>query len=183
MKKLVTLFLLLSISFSSHSFGLDSLKKTVNNGISSVKEGVSNSITKTDTSSNFKMIYSDLKFGVKSVGEALKSLAVGLKTSAETVFSWIAKKYFIQGIYDIIVSAFCFFIAYLLFKFLYHEYKKYSVDDNYPEHSPIYLFIIIGIIALTVIGFNETKEGLAYLINPEYYALEEVIEKIKQLNK
>ena len=121
MKKLVTLLLLFSISFSSFSFRLDFLKNTVSNGISSVKEGVSNSVTKTDTSSNFKMIYSNLKLCVKSVGEDLKSLTVGLKTSAETVFSWIAKKYFIQGIYYMIVFIFCFFIAYLLFKFLHHE--------------------------------------------------------------
>ncbi len=157
MKKLLFLLLFPVISFA---------------GITdSIGTKVSNAITKVDTSSTTKMIYNDVK-------DAVKSIASGLKTSVEHVMTVVAKKYFIQGIIDLVTCLLCIIGIIILYRIASKSLVAFQKDE---EMLPFVGLIVppIGIVVLACIGYSNLQEGLLYTLNPEYYVIEDIFNFIK----
>jgi len=102
MKKVI--FLLLAfITLNSNANTVTTLLDKTSEIVDSTKKTVKESITSVDTSSNFKMLYQDVK-------EGLSGLATGLKVGVEHVYIVLVKQQ--------IVNSITWVIIYLLFIFI-----------------------------------------------------------------
>lgn len=145
----------------------DSVTSSVKQGAVAVKGGVVNTTNFVDTSGLFKTMYSDLKSGVKALAETFK-------TTAEQVLYIMGKKYFLDGIFNLIG-----FIALVIFSIIL--YKK--VSEFKPEEEDIWIpvgFITFFLTIALVFGlYNTLYYGMQYTFNPEYYVLQDLIKIVK----
>lgn len=161
MKKLLFLFLFIPVlSFA---------------GITdSIGTKISNAVTSVDTSSTTKMVYNDVK-------TAIKSIASGLKTTAEHLMEVVAKKYFIQGIIDLVSSVLLLIVAFIIYRVGFKKLTK--TFDTEDELAPVYGVGIIATLVFIVIccmhAYSQFQEGLMYVLNPEYYVIEDIFNFIK----
>lgn len=162
MKKL--LFLLLFIPTLSFAGITDSIGTKISNAVTSV-----------DTSSTTKMVYNDVK-------TAIKTIASGLKTTAEHLMEVVAKKYFIQGVIDLITSGICVLLIIFLYKVISKSLKGWNeAEKNNTEIFNVFGVMLpsLGIIFLSFVAYDNMQEGLLYTLNPEYYVIEDIFNFIK----
>ena len=181
MKKIILIFSIL-FSFTANAQALNEAKKIydkVENKVGKVLNNTVDYSKKTinivDTSSNFKMIYNDVKDGVKA-------LATSLKTTSERLFEILCKKYIISGIFKLTLCIVLTCFIFLIVNFLKKRFKEDKELDN-DLTVPISVSSFFILIVLLVIIYNNLETGLLYTFNPEYYALEEIIQKIKEIKR
>ena len=167
MKKVI--FLLLAfITLNSNANTVTTLLDKTSEIVDSTKKTVKESITSVDTSSNFKMLYQDVK-------EGLSGLATGLKVGVEHVYIVLVKQQ--------IVNSITWVIIYLLFIFIWYLFVK---NWNYLAKETDDVVNIIGSVVLTIIlialvfTLNKTVMGF---VNPEYGAIKDIINFVSKTSK
>jgi len=140
--------------------------------ISGVEQKVSSSIAYVDTSSTFKMFYSDVVTGVST-------LAAGLKVGAEHVYAILVKQQIANSITFLILGLIGTF---MLFSYI-NKYKTAEIWlDRYDTPTMLGVVRTIQLIAgfalllITLLNLNHIVMGF---INPEYGAIQEIIKLIK----
>ena len=145
----------------------DSVTSSVKQGAVAAKNGVVSTTNFVDTSGLFKTMYSDLKTGVKALAETFK-------TTAEQVLYIMGKKYFLDGIFNLIG-----FVALVIISiFLYKKVSQFKPEDE-TMWAPVGSGILIIVMLLGWGMYNTLYYGIQYTFNPEYYVLQDLIEIVK----
>lgn len=182
MKRFLIIFALLFSQLSFAGVGqrvssvIDSTKMVVSTVIDSTKASVKNGINVIDTSSNFKTVYTDIKDGISA-------LASGLKVGAEHVYMVLVKQQIVYAIVYLIVGL----IAMILIINWINGYKdtkqEWSDDENPTGLGLIKLIqIIVGIVLMGVF-LAHIDNIVTGFVNPEYGAIETIIDIVKDHSK
>jgi hypothetical protein len=170
-KLLIALTLLM---FSQTSFA--GIGESISNAVDSTKAAVKEGISVVDTSSNFKMLYTDFKDGISV-------LASGLKVGAEHVYTVLVKQQIVNAITYLIIGIIGLILM-LNFMKRYKDPKEEWGDDDFPTFLGILRFfqaVLAGILILFVIfSLDEIVMGF---INPEYGAIETIVDIVKEKAK
>ena len=166
--------LLCIISFCANAKIIDDTKEMYN----SAKTSIVNTITDVDTSSVTKAIYSDVKTVVKAI-------ATQLKTTSEKVMEILAKKYFLEGVFNLIVFT---VLTVLLIVFYIKAYKFYLhlIQDKEIIIPVSIISLILNFAIILCCGeiyFNLLKTGILYTFNPEYYVITDIFNFVKSFRK
>jgi hypothetical protein len=151
---------------------VNSAKQAVNETIDSTKKAVSDGTKFVDTSSNFKMIYNDVKSNIAG-------LASALKVGAEHVYLVLVKQQIVYSIVWLILTILSVFILKYIIKITKWAYEtKVNEADNFGIilgivfgwlGSIIYLLIVIFHLDTMITGF----------VNPEYGAIMDIVNFVK----
>jgi uncharacterized membrane protein YuzA (DUF378 family) len=167
MKQFLIIFTLLFSQLSYAGVG-----ETVSNAIDSTKAAVKEGIGVVDTSSNFKMVYTDIKDGISA-------LASGLKVGAEHVYEILVKQQIVNAITLLIVGIIGLILM-LNFIKKYKDPKEHWGDDDEPTGLGILrtlqLLLALILFALFIFSIDEVIMGF---VNPEYGAIETIIDIVK----
>lgn len=135
--------------------------------IENVKSTVGQTIKSVDTSSTFKLMYSDFK-------SAIGAMASSLKVGAEHVYMVLVKQQIVKSITKLIL----FVIGIILMS---NWIKRYKSDEEWFDDADptgigfIRLGQLIFSIMLILVGLICLDDIITGFINPEYGALDEII--------
>ncbi len=161
MKKLLSIILLtigMIVSNNTKAISIDSIKTDINNTVTSI-----------DTSSVTKTIYQDVK-------SALVGLSSGLKVGAEHVYQILVKQQIVNSITYLILLIIALLLLIPLYKFI-----KFCTTNNDAHEGHIFIcFIAIIVIgAFNAIMLSYINKIIMGFVNPEYGAIEKILELIK----
>lgn len=140
----------------------------VSNTIDTLSKSTKESIQYIDTSSNFKMIYSDIKSG-------LQGLALGLKVGVEHVYGILVKQQIVNSIVYLLV----FILAIICTIICYKQWDKIEIDGygDPKEVKPVaftVVFGLLGLILMVIFVFSIDTIVMGF-VNPEYGAIKEIM--------
>lgn len=164
MKKLKTLCILIILSiFVSNVSYADS---------TNVNKTQLNTLVSTDTSLN-KQIYNDFKSGISAI-------ATALKVGVSHVYEVLIKQQVVYSIIYIVIILFFITVGILLYRQTFklwfkEEWKK----SDSPRCVTIYVFLGIDLIIITCNLLFFTEKIVTGFINPEYGAMQEIINFVK----
>jgi Na+-driven multidrug efflux pump len=111
------------------------------------------------------------------ISGAIATLAQKLGVAAEHVYATLIRQQVTEGIYSIVVISLC--IIGLLFVVKLIKFGLKASRDG-EEEASIFIWIISLVLALIALCILFTfSSDVMKLFNPEYYAIQEVIEMIK----
>ena len=168
-----------------------SVGKTVGNAIDSGKTAVKSGIAFTDTSSNFKNIYNDVKSGISG-------LASALKVGVEHVYLVLVKQQIVHAISSLLLFLIIFTLSIVLYNLSRKSYKEHLIQCGYEVGKPSTAYnididdsakgvasIIMGVlsgvallISICVLASSYDKIIMGF-VNPEYGAMQDIIEFVK----
>ena len=170
--------IVLTLLFSQLAVGqtvasvIDSTKSVVSNAIDSTKTAVKKGVGIVDTSSNFKMVYTDIKDGISA-------LASGLRVGAEHVYMVLVKQQIVYAIVYLIVGLFALF---LIVNWIngYKDTKQKWAEDEGPTGLGVIKTIQMAIagVMLGVFLFHIDTIIMGF-VNPEYGAIQTIIDIVK----
>jgi hypothetical protein len=137
----------------------------VSNIVDTLSKNTKESVQYIDTSSNFKMIYSDIKSG-------LQGLALGLKVGVEHVYGILVKQQVVNSITWLIFTILCI-ICIIIYIYIINVAGKNSWDSE-----NIGTFVILaglGCIIFLIICLCHIDTMVMGFVNPEYGAIKEII--------
>lgn len=176
-----------SSATSSLSEGIDSMKQGAITVATGVKETVKAGVNNVDTGSLFRSVYQDTK-------SAITGIASALKVGAEHVYKVLVVQQVVRGVTYLLMMVFGFLFLYLSIRFFksiqedYNAWKK--LEDIDPDTDSYFHINIIWCGAFAVAGpilllvaFGNFDVITMGLINPEYGALQSIMDFAKNLNK
>ena len=183
----IILLVILSLCTVSIAQGQDdnSIIKTIGNAIDSTKTMANQGIHSFDTSSNFKLIYSDFKSGMAGMASALK-------VTTEHVYVVLVKQQVVKSISTLMIIIFWFVMFFIFYRFSKSSYNKhlltnqsYTIDETILGAMSILSALasvgcFIGGACLFGLNYNKIITGF---INPEYGAITDVFEFIKTVTE
>lgn len=122
----------------------------------------------------FSKVYGDVKAGISG-------LASSLKVGAEHVYYVLVKQQVVHAIKWLLILGFGFFcIIHFLKKYKLITEKWWNHADTMPTMMGVFRVgqIIMGVVFICI-GFNHTNEILTGCINPEYGALQDILNFVK----
>lgn len=129
--------------------------------------------------------------------EYIDKLAAKLGVAAEHVYGVLVKQAIANGITNVVVGVILLiafvltvrFMVALLTKAEYEEVIQYSGRSKAPINKyakissagggSVWILIIAFILISSVAGFGCLTDGVKALINPEYYAIKEILDTVK----
>lgn len=161
---------------------------TVGNAIDSTKVVVKEGVHLVDTSSNFKMVYNDVKSGIAG-------LATALKVTAEHVYIVLCKQQIVKAVSDLLLVIILLTLSYILYNQSRKTYKAHLIQCGYKDDgtgkgnynidlddsAKGVTSVVIGAgcaVALLVgiiIFCNTYNEIITGFINPEYGAMKDIM--------
>lgn len=131
---------------------------------------------KENTKVTFKDVYEDAKTGFKDAFGGLRDLAGKLEGPAKHVYNVYVNQYLAEGLAEGIGSLFAFiFFLTIALRF----YKEADYDDNVKQ-SVFFTLSALGALITLLYFIYFLSNGLMKIINPEYYAIQEVIKIFKK---
>lgn len=152
-------------------------KHTVTSVVDSTTKAVSETATKIDTSTLSKQVYADVKQG-------LAGLATALKVGVEHVYEVIVRQQVVKAISDLVLVIFLIVVAFILLHYCKKLVKYCETKDNKGVEISACLLgfgsAVVYIIALVSFCclYAEIVSGL---VNPEYGALQDIINFVSNL--
>lgn len=110
----------------------------------------------------------------KGIDTASKNLGVAVPHLWEVL---IRQQYIkgIQGIVTFIVSLVCIYPLWRLTRY----FRNLEEEDPYSAWDFATFFTFIGMVVLITIGFFSFYDSIGQLLNPEYYAIQDIIKLVK----
>lgn len=190
MKKILSVVLVATLALSTQTFAQTSKNITgsVDNTVNKVSEQTTNIVDKTsngigtlygDSKNAISTVYGDLKTVAPKVEEAVKEIAKGLKTGAESVWDILVKQQ--------IVWSFCYLILFIIaiaawinFYYRYNRGNKYAKEQNNGDWSSSDALITIISVTIAVMSSIHAIQYLEPMmtgfINPEFGAMKNIIQ-------
>ena len=160
---------------NSSALSVDTLINDTKTAVVEMKDSAVAKVNEIDTSSTFKTMYSDFKQGIVA-------LASSLKVGAEHVYGVLVRQQIVYGIVYLII----FLMGVLLINNWIRKYKsdeEWSDGDEPTGLGVIRIFQVIVAFALLLIGIVNIDVIMTGFINPEYGAIKDVIEMVKDMQK
>jgi hypothetical protein len=174
---IITLMLLIvsifNISYQAKATSIDSLVTGAKQTAVAIKDSAIQSVKEIDTSSTFKAMYSDFKYGITA-------LAASLKVGAEHVYEVLVKQQIVYSIiWTIVLIIGIVFISIWLYR--YKDDKEEWTDGD-PTALGVFrtMQVFLGIL-LFMIGIMNIDTIITGFINPEYGALKDVIDMVQKI--
>ncbi len=173
MKKIITILLMLIFTSITKASTLDSLGSTIKQVATETKQVIKETANNVDTSSTFRLIYTDAK-------DAIKGLASALKIGAEHVYEVLVKQQIVYAIVWLIT-----FVVSLIF--IINFFKALKSSEKWGDGSDIYLLgvvrvfqgiIFIIILIISIFHFDTIVTGF---VNPEYGALTDIMNFVSKI--
>ena len=127
-----------------------------------------------------KTVYGDAKEGAVSiypdVREAVVAIGKAIGIAAEHVYSVLVKKYFVLGIKQAVICLIGF-IAFIIGLVMWKKATPQGQPITYRIIAPIFL-IVVGLVTICNVNYDEMLMGI---INPEYGAINYILEYSKNL--
>lgn len=172
MKNLFIVLLSL-ITFNSYSNELlDKAKEISTEIVDSTKQAVKETTTFVDTSSNFKVLYSDLKSG-------LTALAESLKVGAEHVYIILVKQQVVNSITWIVIGIIPLLI-FIVFAKGFFKWARKESDESDGFSWFIFLLFVGATVIPGIIALTHTQQIIMGFVNPEYGAIMDIINFVKK---
>lgn len=118
---------------------------------------------------------------IDAVGPAIASLAESLGTTAREVMVILTKQSITDGIGSLITSVILICVAIACYKGMRWAFSNVDLLDD--AIIPICIIGVVGIVLGIAVGLGELVTGIKHLMNPEYYALKEVMEFVENFKK
>jgi len=117
----------------------------------------------------------------EKVTQYIDALAAKLGVAAEHVYGVLVRQQVAEGIVDIVVGTLVLTLLAVVLMILYKKYGLPTVED---ETDFMFLLLAaaipVGLIILAgSYGIEELSTGIKQVINPEYYAIREILDAIK----
>jgi hypothetical protein len=151
---------------------VNSAKQAVNETIDSTKKAVSDGTKFVDTSSNFKMIYNDVKSNIAG-------LASALKVGAEHVYLVLVKQQIVYSIVWLILTILSVFILKYIIKITKWAYETKVINLNNEGITLGLVFGWIGSIVYLLIVIFHLDTMITGFVNPEYGAIMDIVNFVK----
>ena len=200
MSLLFGMVFLTSMSYASDTMYVQSKDTTslvpdIKKNVGEFSEGVKGTLEDIDTSGLFKSMYSDFKYGVKSI-------ASSLKVGAEQVFRALIYKQVASGIGHMVVYIVGFWLSFILIRSSRSDLEKhrklisdpttmerYMKNGKYDSENPTFENVmylvkvgvgcVLGGIVLLYCMFTIT-DTVTSLIAPQYGAIKELVDWVIQ---
>lgn len=160
---------------NSSALSVDTLINNTKTAVIEMKDSAVAKVNEIDTSSTFRTMYSDFKQGIVA-------LASSLKVGAEHVYGVLVRQQIVNGV--------VYLIIFIMGMFLIHNWiKKYKSDERWASGEEptglgiIRIFQIIAAFILVTVGIFHIDTIMTGLINPEYGAIQDVIQMVKDMQK
>ena len=175
---IITLVLLITlmfnISYQASATSIDSLVTGATQTVVAIKDSATQSIKEIDTSSTFKAMYSDFKYGITA-------LAGSLKVGAEHVYEVLVKQQIVYSIIWLLVLI----IGITFICIWLYRYKDDKEEwENRQDATALGVFRTLQLFCgalMFILGMINIDTIITGFINPEYGALKEVIEMVKKI--
>jgi len=180
MKKLLSILMVFGLLYTSQAkaFNVSETLDSVKSIATSIKDSAIQSVKEVDTSSTFKLMYSDFKQGIVA-------LASSLKVGAEHVYEVLVRQQIVYAIVYLVLFAIGFILILNWIK-KYKDSGENWVSSNRDEPTGLgVLRTIQMIVALIMVGIGvfSIESIMTGFINPEYGAIQDVIEMVKDVRK
>jgi len=180
MKKVLSILMVFGLLFTSQTkaFNVSQTLDSVKSITTSIKDSVVQSVREVDTSSTFKLMYSDFKQGIVA-------LASSLKVGAEHVYGVLVRQQIVYAIVYLVLIIIGFILILNWIK-KYKDSGENWVNLNREEPTGLgVLRFIQMIVALIMVGIGvfNIESIMTGFINPEYGAIQDVIEMVKDVRK
>jgi hypothetical protein len=174
---IITLMLLIisifNISYQAKATSIDSLVTGAKQTAVAIKDSAIQSVKEIDTSSTFKAMYSDFKYGITA-------LAASLKVGAEHVYEVLVKQQIVYSIiWTIVLIIGIVFISIWLYR--YKDDKEEWTDGDATALGVFRTMQVFLGILLFIIGIMNIDTIITGFINPEYGALKDVIDMVQKI--
>ena len=165
--------LMFNISYQAKATSMDSLVTGAKQTAVAIKDSAIQSVKEIDTSSTFKAMYSDFKYGITA-------LAASLKVGAEHVYEVLVKQQIVYSIiWTIVLIIGITFISIWLYRYKDEE-EEWTDGDATALGVFRTMQVFLGSI-LFIIGIMNIDTIITGFINPEYGALKDVIEMVQKI--
>jgi hypothetical protein len=145
--------------------------------ISSVS--VAQTVPQVDSSKlTIKQVYEDAKTGFKDAFTGLKQVASKLEGPAKHVYNVYTYQHRAEGYASMCVAVFIFLIGFFI---LANNWKESNWDSDEFNKSAFLCIpgAIISIVGIIFLGIFFGDDGLTKIINPEYFAIQDIIKAFK----
>lgn len=117
----------------------------------------------------------------KETTELLNQLAIKLGTTIEHLWEILIRQAFISGIIDIFQYICIGVASYYFIKYHYKISKNNKMDEGYDNGGVFVMMLTIGAILgiISIVAFFSIHDTITGFINPEYWALDKILDKIK----
>jgi hypothetical protein len=166
--------LMFNISYQANATSIDSLVTNAKQTAVAIKDSAIQSVKEIDTSSTFKVMYSDFKYGITA-------LAASLKVGAEHVYEVLVKQQIVYSIiWTIVLIIGIVFISIWLYR--YKDDKEEWEDRASVTGIGVFrtMQVFVGIL-LFIFGILHIDTIITGFINPEYGALKDVIDMVQKI--
>lgn len=117
---------------------------------------------------------------MEKVFEYIDTLAIKLGVASEHVYGMLVKQHFTEGFVKIGLGVCVLIIGIVILKFMKKVINKYQRDEEEEnEIATIGLTILLMSLLASIVIFN-VYHGVLRVVNPEYYAIEEVLKLFKK---
>ena len=187
MKRFTFIIALLGIALMSFAKPVQKAKEALNSAkeaVSSIHQDVKDivSVTHEDLKSITSTLYGDGKDAVMSLYPDIRSAVVAIGqaigVAAEHVYTVLVKKFVVDGIVQLLP----FLLGLILIGIGWWKLSKYLKEHERIEWHILYpaILLIAGTISLSCVDYNTMVMGL---VNPEYGALNYILEYSKEMIK
>lgn len=183
MKRLILLFsMLFGFMFQSKATDLSTIVDSTKQFVMEMKDSAVASVKEIDTSSTFKTMYSDFKQGIVA-------LASSLKVGAEHVYGVLVRQQIVYGIVYLIILLIGVYLTSNWLKNYKNKDELWAETGRYggsSEPTGLGVFRTIQIVVaavMLIIGIANIDNIMTGFINPEYGAIQDVIEMVKDMQK
>ena len=171
MKKVFGVLMMLALAFNIQAQDVNVVTETTKEVVEVVKDGVA----AVDTSGLYQSMYNDIKIGINGLADALK-------VGAEHVYVILVRQQVVNSIADTVIIL---FLMVLLFTFAKPIYVWGIANTNKSDAlSEVLAFAILaGTVVMLGIWMGDINNIVMGFVNPEYGALQEIMEWTKNANR
>lgn len=183
MKKVLSILMVFGLlfTFQTKAFNVSQTLDSVKSIATSIKDSAVQSVKEVDTSSTFKAMYSDFKQGIVA-------LASSLKVGAEHVYGVLVRQQVVYAIVYLALSIIGLILILNWIKKYKDDKEKWKGGNSVYDDTPtglgllrsIQIFVALVMIGIGIGNINSIMTGF---INPEYGAIQDVIEMVKDVKK
>ena len=110
------------------------------------------------------------------VAEYIDAVAQKLGVAAEHVYGLLVRQQITSGVIDILTGLAVLFVIFAVVKYVL---KRIDLEEYDLDEIVLLGFIPVAIIlGFGIFGFSFFTDGLKHVINPEYYAIKEIIKAV-----
>jgi len=115
---------------------------------------------------------------IDGITPAMKALADKFGTTVEHLYTVLCKQAIVDGVGYFIVCGICLFLM-IGFGYVIKLIIKYGEEWGEADRLASYVICIIVVAICFIVCSTDAINGMKHVVNPEYYAVKEVLKNIK----